>query len=165
MSLAQARELHAAQKEQLARGENPSTIRKQQADNTFKAVADRWYEVNQSKWVASVQKRTRFRLQKDILPVLGHYPVGDITPPVVLDCLRRIEARGVGETVRRCKTFIGQIMRFGIAEGYVERDPTADLRGVLKPCAKPIHRPAVTSPQEAKELWGSGSRQQRQPRL
>ncbi len=155
VTLVQARELHTEQKAQLAQGLNPSDLRKRSADNTFQAVADRWYEINQTKWVASVQKRTRFRLQKDILPVIGHYPVGDITPPIVLDCLRRIEARGVGETVRRCKTFIGMIMRFAIAEGYAERDPTADLRGVLKPQPKPLHRPAVATTQGVKSLLGN----------
>jgi integrase len=55
----------------------------------------------------------------------------EITVPDVLDALRKIEKRGRHETATRARGAIGAVLRFAIATGRAERDPTADLRGAL----------------------------------
>ncbi|NOD78909.1 integrase arm-type DNA-binding domain-containing protein [Ruegeria sp. HKCCD4332] len=148
ISLAQARELHREAQAQLASG-----VPSQRSVATFQEIGDRWHDMNSSRWVLSVTKRVRHRLEKDIYPVLGSYPIQDINTRLVLDCLRRIESRGVGETVKRCKSIISQVMRFGIGEGYCDQDPTVHLRGVLKPAPRTRHHPAPTDPERVREIY------------
>jgi integrase len=44
--------------------------------------------------------------------------------------------KGAIELAKRIKNYCGEIFRYAIPEGWVDRDPTADIRGALKP-AKP----------------------------
>ena len=90
-------------------------------------------------------------LEKDILPYLGDVPVAEIKAPDVLKVCRRVEIRGVVETAHRAKTTIGQMMRFAIATGRAEREPTADLKGALQ-VASPKPFPTITDPQKVGDL-------------
>ncbi len=56
--------------------------------------------------------------------------------------LRPIEDRGTLETAHRVRETLSQIMRYGVACGLCERDPTVDLRGDLKPIRRK-HPPAL----------------------
>jgi len=73
------------------------------------------------------------RLEIDVYPFIGNRPVSDIKAPIILEVLRRIEARGTVETAHRVKYNIGQILRYAIVTGRAENDPTPALGGVLKP--------------------------------
>jgi hypothetical protein len=55
------------------------------------------------------------------------------------------------ETAHRSKQRVGQVLRYAIATGRAERDPTADLRGALAPI-KVTNRAAVTDPREVAQL-------------
>ena len=48
---------------------------------------------------------------------------------------KKIEARGVGELARRVLETCGQVMRYAVGHGLVERNPVADVKpsDVLKP--------------------------------
>jgi hypothetical protein len=65
--------------------------------------------------------------------------------------LRRIESRGALEVAHRVKTVCGQIFRYAVATGRADRDPTADLKGALKP-HKESHLAAITDPREVAPL-------------
>ncbi len=146
ISLAEARELHREAKAQFSKG-GPKLAA------TFQEVGDRWFEMNRTRWVSSVIKRNRNRMDKDIYPVLGRYPIQEVTTQLTLSCLRKVESRGVGETVDRCKTIIGMIMRFGIGESLCENDPTVHLKDVMKPKPRVKHHPAPTDPDRVKEVY------------
>ncbi|MEA3643943.1 MAG: site-specific integrase [Lamprobacter sp.] len=62
-----------------------------------------------------------------------------------MEVIRRIEDRGALETAHRALQNCGQVLRFAVATGRVERDPTGDLRGALPP-VKSDHFPAITDP-------------------
>ena len=78
-------------------------------------------------------------------------PLADITPPILLDALRRIEARGVYDTAHTLRTNAGQVFRYGIQTGRCERDPVPDLRGALRPYTVK-HMAAILEPQQAGAL-------------
>ena len=63
--------------------------------------------------------------------------------PELLVVLRRIEARGAIETAHRELSTCGQIFRYGVANGYCDRDIATDLRGALKPVVH-THHPSIT---------------------
>jgi len=69
----------------------------------------------------------------------------------ILDCLRKIEARGSIETTHRVKQIAGQIFRYAVATGRAERDPTSDLKGALA-APKKEHLAAITDPDEVGRL-------------
>jgi integrase len=159
VSLASARAARDDAKRQLAQDIDPSTAKRiarqqgvQTATNTFMAVAAEWLEkVHQHDVVPAHYERNKRRLERDVFPIIGKRPMSEITPPKLLDCLRRIEARGHIETAHRVKTLCGQVFRYGISTGRVERDPTPDLRGALRP-NKTKHHAALIEPKEVAEL-------------
>lgn len=66
----------------------------------------------------------------------------------MLVLLRRPESLGKLETAPRLKQYCGQVFRYAIGTGRADRDPTADLRGVLTTAhvqhhASITHKPAV----------------------
>ncbi len=86
-----------------------------------------------------------------LFPWLGKKPVKSIEPTDVLDCLRRIEGRGTVETAHRALRVCGQVFRYAVATGRVERDITQDLKGAL-PKTNGKHFAAITEPKEAAHL-------------
>ena len=155
ISLAAAREARDAAKRQLAKDIDPSAAKRiarqqgeQAAANTFMAVAVEWLEkIHQHDVVPDHYQRNKRRLERDAFPIIGKRPISEITPPELLGCLRRIEDRGHIDTAHRVKALCGQVFRYGISTGRVERDPTPDLRGALRP-KKTKHHPALTDPRE-----------------
>lgn len=88
------------------------------------------------------------RLDDDLLPDLGKRPIAAIEPLEVLDAIRKIEKRDAVEMAKRVMQMASGIFRYAVATARCERDPTADLRGALKPSKAPKQRAALP----AKEL-------------
>lgn len=119
---------------------------------TFEAVAREWLTtIHEVKVSAGHAERTRIRLEQDAFPWLGRRPVGDIEPPELLACLRRVEARGAIETAHRVKDACGQVFRYAIAIGLCKRNPAPDLRDALRPVESRNHA-AIVDPKGAGEL-------------
>ena len=85
------------------------------------------------------------RMEKDLFPWIGSLPLAEITAPLLLQTLRRIEARGANETAHTLRQTAGQVFRYGIATGRCERNPAADLHGALRPIIVK-HMAAVLEP-------------------
>ncbi len=154
VTLADAREKRAGARKMLASGIDPSaakTERKyltaQNTANTFEAVAREWHEHNLEKWTPNYAADILHRLEMDIFGVIGKRPIADISPLLMLETLKKIEKRGAHEMSRRAMQYCGQIFRYAIVTGRAERNPTADLKGALKP-VKHGHFSAL----EAKDL-------------
>lgn len=130
---------------------------------SFEAVARDWLaQVHAHKVSAGHVERTQQRLEQHVFPGLGRLPLAGITAPQILECIRRIEARGTIETAHRVKQACGQVFRYGIATGQCERDPSADLRDALRPVLVD-HRPALLDPQRVGELMRALQGYQGQP--
>jgi integrase len=138
VTLAEARDRRTQARKLVAAGKDPGETKKQakraarvSQGNTLEVVAREWYEKRKHEWApASIRCKT-FYLDKKLLPKLGHRPIGDITPPEVLEMLREIEGRGTLDTARRVMQMCGQIFMYAIATGRAERNPMPDLRGAL----------------------------------
>jgi integrase len=170
-SLKAARERRDQAREQVSNGINPSAARKadKQARDSQEAVAriladggafPGSFEAVAREWLVTVHgykvtpghaKRTSIRLEQMVFPYLGAMPIGDIEAPHLLQCLRRIEARGVIETAHRVKDACGQVFRYGIAAGHCQRNPAADLRDALRPVPE-RHHAAIVDPKRGGEL-------------
>ena len=138
VSLADARRLHILAREHLAKGEDPSDVKRRErlqslesASNTFQALSEEWYLRQYSDWSPSYQKAVDRILKKDIYPYIGRRPIAELKAYEVLNVLKKMEAR-VGETTRRAQQICGQIFRYAVQSGKCERDVTADLKGAIK---------------------------------
>ena len=156
VTLKEARSRREEAKNHLSSGIDPGAKQKpsrsEEGNATFEDVAREWWEhVHRVQVVDSHAQRNLRRLERDVFPFLGQTPSAEITPPLVLDTLRKIEVRGHTETAHRVKNLIGQVMRYGVATGRAERDPTQDLRDALAP-SKSRHMPAVTDPEKLGQL-------------
>jgi len=149
-SIADARERRGDMRKLLARGIDPGEHRKAvkreaktRAANSFEAVAREWYEKQVHTWVASHAADVLRRMEKNLFPEIGDKPIGEITPPVLLGAVRKIEHRGAHDLAHRVLQVASQIFRYGVAAGLCERDPAPDLRGALTP-HKSRNQAAVT---------------------
>ena len=65
-------------------------------------------------------------LLKLAYPAIGDKPIASIAAPELLAMLRRVEASGHYETARRLRSTCGQVLRYAIATGRADRDPSAE---------------------------------------
>lgn len=153
VGLADARQRREDARRLLANGADPMDVRKQAkheaaaADRaegeTFEAIAREWMARQDVAEVTA--NKTRWLMESYLFPEIGALPIVDITPRVLLDALRKIEATGLLETARRAKMKAGQVMRYALLEGKTDTDPTGALKGALKaPTQK--HHAALTDP-------------------
>lgn len=139
---AAAREKRTLAKAMLVEGKDPMESRsemKPEEAETFRAVAKRWHKNRELALDPAHAKRVWSRLERDVFPALGDKLMHEITPPDVLAMVRKIEARGALDISRRAKQGVGQVFQFAIASGLAATDPTAHLRGALKPRARVKH--------------------------
>jgi integrase len=101
----------------------------------FGAVGALWHEHWRVDKSAQHIDATRRRLEANVYPHLGERPIDEIKTPELVRMVKAIEARGVGDLARRALETTGQIFRYGVAHGYCERNPCADIKpgDVLKP--------------------------------
>lgn len=158
VTLAHARKKRDEARALLADGIDPSQAKKEKkrlarlnAANTFKVVAQEWFERQTPVWTSSHSEKIIGRLQKDAFPLLGTRPIADITAPEVLEVLRRAESRGANDTAHRLHQTCGQIFRYAVSTGRALRDVTADLRGALRP-NRHTHFASLTDPGEVAEM-------------
>lgn len=121
------------------RNEDKSLTFEKQADAFFaKSVKEGKAEATlaKSEWLLSMAKAD-----------FGQKAISEITSPIVLKCLRKVEAKGNYETARRLRAKIGAVFRYAIANGVAEVDPTFALRDALiRPTVK--SRSAITDPKK-----------------
>ncbi|KDB50490.1 integrase family protein [Sphaerotilus natans subsp. natans DSM 6575] len=119
---------------------------------TFEHVARDWLEKKHEPEVSPrYSARSRKQLETDVFPHIGRMPMREITAPVLLELLRKVEARGATDTAHRVKQTCGLVFRYAITTGDADRDPVPDLRGALATHTK-RHFPAITDPVRVGEL-------------
>ncbi|OGR39586.1 MAG: integrase [Desulfovibrionales bacterium GWA2_65_9] len=157
VSLKDARERRDEARRLIANGIDPSQVRKGQhaeslADlETFKLIAEEWFEKFRHKWTDNTAETVISRLRKDIFPYIGTRAIREITAPELLAVIRRIESRGAVETARRDLQKCGEVFRYALATGRAEHDIAADLRGAIAP-PKKRHFASIHEPKEVGEL-------------
>jgi len=154
VSLAKARKRREEARELLADGIDPSQAKRDEkqtkaiaATNTFEVVARTWLVKTIADRSASTQQKVTSWLEKDVFPFIGKHPIASIKPIDVLATVQKMEARGAIDSAHRVKQLCGQVFRYGVAIGLIERDITADLKGALSVVAKTNYA-AITEPKQ-----------------
>jgi integrase len=117
-TLTKAREKRADARKLIGDGIGPSQHRKKEkalafesTQNTFEAVARNWYENRKSRWRPHYAKEIITRLENDIFPAIGDFPIKEIEPPLLLQAIRKIENSGAHELAKRQLQKCGEIFR------------------------------------------------------
>lgn len=121
----------------LAEGFDPSRKRKAERETLVKvreAGAREWYVIKRDQWAASYGGKIMARFEADVFPWIGKQPIANITPPQVLEVMRRIEARGVVETAHRASQDSSQVFRYALATGKAATNPARELMPRCGPC-------------------------------
>ena len=158
ISLEQARRMRDEARAQRASGLDPGLVRQEEkaerrtrASNTFEAVSREWMEVHATKVKAQTLHIYRVLLEKSVFPLIGKRPIAEMNAPDFLTLLRRLEEQKQLYSVKRISIVCGMIMRFAVAAGKAEADPTPALRGSLK-AHKTKHLAAMTDPKQVGRL-------------
>ncbi len=150
--LREAREAREDAKRLLADGHDPSLAKRlakaakaAASANTFDAIAS---ELLDKKRREAKADRTLGKLDWLLgfaRPAIGARPIGEITAPEILSVLRTVELRGRHETAQRLRATIGEVLRYAVATGRADADPTSALKGALTaPTVQ--HRAAIIEP-------------------
>ncbi|MTD33451.1 tyrosine-type recombinase/integrase [Paludibacterium denitrificans] len=122
-------------KELVKQGRDPSQHRQEEkltakltAENSFEAVARLWWNDWKDGRTENHSKYVIRRLEADVFPVIGAKPITEVTAPLLLMTVKKIEARGALDIAKRAFQTCGQIMRYAVAHGLAERNPAADVR-------------------------------------
>lgn len=153
VSISQARKMRDDAKAGLLAGKSPVAVKKTRkaeelalTEHTFKAVFERWYKSQKAEWAEKYATKLHAMMEKNVIPWLGKRPIINIEPPDVLKIIRRIEANGYNDTAHRALQRTGQVMKFAVSEGILQRDPTSDIKGALA-SSTTKHMPSVTDPE------------------
>lgn len=139
MSLAEARAERDRLRASVKGGGNPANAARieraakiEQADTTFGAVTAELLAKRAKEGLSPGSvKRERRLIEKDMAAV-SKMPITDVTAPLLLASLRKLEKRGVVETAHRARSFAGRVFRYAIATGRAQGNPAGDLAGALE---------------------------------
>lgn len=154
ISLARARQLRDEARTVLAAGDDPGELKQERkrADRdrrgiTFASQAEAFIDKARREGKAQATMGKTEWLLGMAIDAFGLRPITEVTAPMILDCLRRVETKGNYETARRLRAKIGAVFRYAVANGVAETDPTYALRGALiMPIVTP--RAAILEPTE-----------------
>jgi integrase len=156
-----ARAARDAAKAQKTEGNDPIKARKvaklmtDTTDQTFKAMALEWFELQRSNWSESYAVRHRRNLEKDLFPYVGALPMTEIHPMQVLTAVQAVEKRGSLEAARRVLDTASQVFKHWLPMAPPQyRNITEGLRSRLQPRIEGRF-PAITDPLRFGELLRS----------
>ena len=167
LSLEGARAERVALREMVKAGINPAEARrhekqavieaqeeaKKEVENSFEAIALDWHRHQKDRWTAGHAEAVIKCLQRYAFESFGGLQVDRVTPPMVLEVIRDIEAKGSLEMASKTLQRIGAVFRFAIQTGRATYNPAADMRGALK--AKKVEHHKMISPDELPEFLKS----------
>ncbi|EAO9965154.1 tyrosine-type recombinase/integrase [Salmonella enterica] len=139
VTLAEARDKRTQAKRILAAGDDPSEVKQAEREaknlavnNSFELLALEWHEHKKPNWSSGYADDIMEYLRKDIFPYIGKKAITDIKPITMLSVLKKMEARGVLDKLKKTRQACRQIFTYAIITGRAEFNPVTDLAGALK---------------------------------
>lgn len=152
LSLREARNLRDEARALLAKGINPRSDRKQKrqaiklaGENTFIAVYEKWLEHRQLTLEEGRQSsldQIRRAFKNDVFPHLKRLTIYEITRPLLLEVIARIEKRGSLSVAEKMRTWLKQLFDYAmVVIPSMETHPATDLHVVAIPLPPVEHNP------------------------
>lgn len=158
VSLAEARGLRDEWRTVLRAGRDPQVERLQlkaaavtQSLETFEHVARAWHKQRSTTLAPRYASQILDRLEENVFPTIGGIPIRQITAPMVLGLIRKVEQRGATEMAHRVRLHISDVFVFAIASGLAENDPAALIRKAMVQ-TDPRLRPALVKMDQVRRI-------------
>lgn len=154
VSLAMAREKHAALMEMVARGESPARQIRQAKEtkraelsgaSSFRGFATAWLDAWKSGKAPRSVVQVRAWLENDVFPLLGEKPVAEIRSADILDVLDAVKKRAP-PSARKIHGYLRQVFDHAINRLVIESNPVDRIRPAS--LGKIRSRDRALSPQE-----------------
>ncbi|HKF95045.1 MAG TPA: integrase arm-type DNA-binding domain-containing protein [Gammaproteobacteria bacterium] len=150
VSLHEARNKQADARKLLRNGIDPSVAKrelklraKRQAADSFESIAREWHTQLKGRWSPRYTASALRTLEREVFPHIGGQPIQDLTAPMVLTVVRRIEQRDALSVAARVLQWISAVFRYAIRTSRADRNPASDLVGSIR-TRKTTHRPALS---------------------
>ncbi|WP_328277790.1 tyrosine-type recombinase/integrase [Sphingobium sp.] len=159
LSLKEARDMRDEARRLLARGVDPAIDKHQRKaaslaamENTVEVVARAWFHERSAMWSRSHSDRTLNLLEREVFAPIGALPITAVTRPMIVQQVKKIEARGALEMARRYRTTLSSVFDYAKGMGYAMDNPAADVIPVK---TAPLKRhPALTQIEQLRAmLW------------
>ena len=139
MSLSDARQAAKVARNLVSSGLDPVQEKRKhtesqaiEARSTFKSVAVEWLETK-DQISDSYRAKIISTFKANVYTRIGKTPVKDITAPLLLTVLKKMEARGALELMGKCRSWLRQVFDYAKATGKLKGDnPVSCLVNVLK---------------------------------
>lgn len=158
ISLTAARNKRATARALLDQGIDPSLDKKRRKAealaatlDSFERVAKAWHEIKAKTLSPRYAKQVLERLENHVFPKIGTLPIKAITPPMALEVIRAIEARGSHDMAHRVVNHMSDVFVWAIASGIAEQDPAGTIRKAVAPTDAKL-RPAMTKIELARSV-------------
>ncbi|MEA0862735.1 integrase arm-type DNA-binding domain-containing protein [Xanthomonas campestris pv. campestris] len=139
-------------------GANPAHVarteratRVERANTTFGAIGLELLAKRAKEGLSPGSVKRECRLIEKDLASIADMPITDVSAPILLAALRKLEQRGIIETAHRARAHAGRVFRYAIATGRVERNPADNLAGALEQ-PKTKHFASLTDPEQIGNL-------------
>lgn len=158
MSLTEARAERNRLRALVKGGANPAHVaridraaRVDKSKTTFGVIAAEFLEKRAKEGLSPGSvKRERRLIEKDLASI-GDIAITDVTAPLLLAALRKLEQRDIAETAHRSRSLAGRIFRYAIATGRAKANPADDLVGALA-STQTKHFASLTEPAKVAKL-------------
>lgn len=126
--------------------------RKQLMDiqSSFEKVAELWKDKKSYEVEAKTLNKYWRNLELHLFPLLGGYPIKDITPSLVIPILQKIEENGSSDMIYRLCGHINEILNLAVIRGLIEFNKCLKINSAFRK-ARQKNNPRVSS-QEIPDL-------------
>jgi len=166
ITLQKARELREHNKQLIAKGINPSELKKEKQEaikqdeaekiNTFKTIALERLAKVKDEISEPHYKRTFNSLRNDVYPYIGDKPINDILATDVINVLQIMMKRNIRTSAKQVYSAISKTFKYAVANGKAIRNPASDidLKEIIGK-SKETHYPTITDDRGIKNLLTS----------
>ncbi|RIH70475.1 integrase [Vibrio splendidus] len=160
LTIANARKQAREYKELIAQGVDPKAHRQEIHDqhkalieNTLYNVSKEWFQVKRNDVTQDHADDIWRSLELHVFPNLKDQPISMLTAPSVIDELKRTEAKGSLETVKRLTQRLNEIMNHAVNCGLIPSNPLTGIKSAFRKPKKENMK--SLSPEELPELMVS----------
>jgi integrase len=158
LSLRDARLARDAARQMLSTGVDPSAQKRDLKVNrtrlptdSFEQLARAWHEARKESWSPRYAQQILDRLENHAFSRLGARRIGEITAPMVLDVIRKIEDQDKLNMARKVRMHISDVFVWAIASGLATTDPASMINRAMKRGSS-TRRPAALTIEAARAV-------------
>ena len=138
-TLAMARKILAEVKLKLQANIDPIAEKQKQRaviqaeqENLFENIVEQWLEVKHSDKTPKHRQDIISKLDRFVYPTFKGRNINSISSKEMLDCIRKVEAKGIYETAKKTLGICNQVFSFAVGEGKADNNICGSLGKQLK---------------------------------